>query len=100
MDQDNQSPTPQSKTAQDLTPSEAQPPLTARDEPGTTNKTFEVPQDVANAGQATNLPEPDSPESLDQDLSQGTNREDIDPQHSYDRPQDIDNKANVTNEDA
>jgi hypothetical protein len=45
-----------------------------------------VPQDMVNAGHPTNEPRDDSPESLDEEITQGANREDIDPDHSYDRP--------------
>jgi hypothetical protein len=45
-----------------------------------------VPQDLAELGNSTNIPRDDSPESLDEEISKGANREDIDPHHSYDRP--------------
>jgi hypothetical protein len=57
-----------------------------RPEPGITNTEMKVPEDQRKAGHPTNDRENDSPESLDEDLSQGTDREEIDPDHSYDRP--------------
>jgi len=45
-----------------------------------------VPEDEIAAGHDGNDPQDTaSPESLDEEISQGTNREDIDPQHSFDR---------------
>jgi hypothetical protein len=57
------------------------------------DKPTPVPQDIIAAGHDTNEPQADSPESLDQDIAQGANREHIDPHHSYDRPA-IDNTGN------
>jgi hypothetical protein len=75
----------------DLNPSNNQAPLNAQPEPGTTNENMQVPQDQAHAGSDTDLPSTfDSPESLDQELREGANREDIDPDHSQPRPEGID----------
>ena len=56
----------------------------------------QVPEDLAKAGHDTTIPQADSPESLDQEIAEGANREDIDPQHSIDRPA-IDNIDEETN---
>lgn len=69
-----------------LIPSTDQTSLNARQEPGVTGTSMSVPQDLADEGHDTNEPQPDSPESLDQEITDGANREDIDPDHSYDRP--------------
>jgi hypothetical protein len=46
-----------------------------------------VPEDEIAAGHDSNDPQDNaSPESLDEEISQGANREDIDSQHSFDRP--------------
>lgn len=45
-----------------------------------------VPTDQVIAGHDTNEPPADSPESLDQEINQGAERENIDPHHSFDRP--------------
>jgi hypothetical protein len=69
-----------------LLPSMDQTSPSSRFEPGITDKEMDVPEELVNAGQPTNGPEDDSPESLDEEITQGANREDIDPDHSYDRP--------------
>jgi hypothetical protein len=76
---------------EDLNPSMSQAPTNNQTEPGTTNQDMPVPEDEKNAGHDTNLPRTfDSPESLDQELSEGANREDIDPDHSMPRPEGVD----------
>ena len=58
----------------------------ARPEPGSHDEQ-PVPADLTNVGHDTaTTTDDDSPESLDEDITQGANREDIDPHHSYDRP--------------
>lgn len=47
----------------------------------------QVPQDQVEAGHSTNMPRPGgAPESLDDDLSRGSDREKVDPHHSITRP--------------
>lgn len=67
-------------------PSLGHTPVSQQDEPGKTNVRMQVPQDMINVGRNDNIPRDDSPESLDQEITQGARREDIDPQHSIDRP--------------
>jgi hypothetical protein len=61
-----------------------------QNEPGQTNRDFAVPEEQRNAGNDTNIEQDDSPETLDQELSEGVNREDIDPHHSIPRPEGVD----------
>lgn len=81
-------------------PSQNDEPITLRPEPATTGETYAVPTDMVQAGNTGPVLENDSPETLDEEISKGANREDIDPDHSYDRAEDFDDNANVTNEDA
>lgn len=69
-----------------LVPSTDQDSIHMNGEPGATDKNFDVPDDMALAGNSTVEPRDDSPESLDEEITQGANREDIDPHHSIDRP--------------
>lgn len=56
-------------------------------EPGVTNQDHTVPHDALEAGHDTDLPQTsDSPESLDKEITDGANRENIDPHHSITRP--------------
>jgi hypothetical protein len=52
--------------------------------PAVPDDNIAVPQDMAVAGHDTNEPQADSPESLDQELNQGADRQNIDPSHSFD----------------
>jgi hypothetical protein len=53
--------------------------------PDSIGKSIPVPQDQVNAGNNNTIPrEVDSPESLDEEITQGADRERIDPQHSVD----------------
>jgi hypothetical protein len=70
----------------DLTPSIDTSALNTRPEPGATNVVFPVPTDMVNAGHSTNEPQADSPESLDQAISEGLNREEVDQEHTIVRP--------------
>lgn len=69
-----------------LVPSQDISSLNQQPEPGTTGQYMSVPEDIASAGHDTTTPYPDSPESLDQEITEGANREAIDPHHSFDRP--------------
>jgi hypothetical protein len=61
--------------------------LTQKPEPGKTNVRILVPQDLVYSGRNTiELAHNDSPESLDEDITNGTDRERIDPHHSIIRP--------------
>jgi hypothetical protein len=73
-----------------LSPSPVVQPTSLNPEPGQTNTAMQVPQDIAQAGHDTNEPHADSPESLDQELAEGGNREQIDPHHSIVRPEGVD----------
>jgi len=73
-------------TDDDMVPTTDRRPLNNLTDPDALNKKFAVPQELVQAGHPTNAPRDDSPESLDEDLTLGTNREDIDPQHSIIRP--------------
>ncbi|HSX32468.1 MAG TPA: hypothetical protein VLF43_04340 [Candidatus Saccharimonadales bacterium] len=55
-------------------------------QPSDDDAAIPVPQDLVQAGHDTNEPQADSPESLDAEIAEGANREDIDPHHSIDRP--------------
>jgi hypothetical protein len=61
-----------------------------------TNQVQPVPEDMVRAGHDTNMPQADSPESLDQEIAEGADRMRIDPQHSIIRPEidNIDDEAN------
>lgn len=76
---------------ENVNPSSDESQLNSPNEPGSTNTRFEVPSELANAGSDTNIPHADSPESIDEEISQGANREDIDPHHSITRPEDMEN---------
>jgi hypothetical protein len=53
--------------------------------PDSLGKTIGVPQDQVNAGDNNAIPrDVDSPESLDEALTQGDDRDKIDPHHSVD----------------
>jgi hypothetical protein len=82
-----------------LSPSMDQTSLNSHSEPGITDEEMNVPEELVSAGQPANAPEDDSPESLDEEIAQGANREDIDPDHSYDRPaiENIDEEENGVN---
>lgn len=73
-------------TDDNLTPSTDQASIHHNGEPGETDKQFEVPNEIVSAGEPTNTPRDDSPESLDEEIAQGADRENIDPHHSITRP--------------
>lgn len=76
----------QTGAQKDVTQPADQTPLPLQEEPGATNQRMDIPDEQVLAGHDTNLPRDDSPESLDQDISEGANREQIDPDHSIVRP--------------
>jgi len=73
-------------TDDNLIPSQDQDSIHHNGEPGATNTQFDVPEELAAQGHDTNAARDDSPESIDEEITQGANREDIDPHHSIDRP--------------
>jgi hypothetical protein len=68
-----------------LSPSAETTPPHQQSLPSTSDEDIPVPEDVTRAGHDTNESQADSPESLDQDISEGTDRERIDPHHSATR---------------
>lgn len=85
-------------TDDNIVPTSDTTPLDLQSEPGDTSPKT-VPADIQAAGHSTNEPRDDSPESLDEEITQGADRERIDPDHSYDRPavDTIDNEENGVN---
>jgi hypothetical protein len=61
-------------------------PLDQQAEPGQTNQPIAVPQAAAQAGHDTNEPQADSPESLDQDIQEGAERTQLNPDDNMFRP--------------
>lgn len=69
-----------------LLPSQHQVPPSLQDEPHAPTEPTAVPEDLKKTGHDTNESAAiDSPESLDQDISDGSDRERIDPHHSSPR---------------